>query len=43
MSRVENTRARMCVPKDYLYSSARNYAGRESRMKIISIFDGSII
>jgi len=30
-------------PEDYLYSSARNYTGRESPMKIISIFDGSII
>ena len=30
-------------PEEYLYSSARNYSGKESRLKITSIFDGMII
>ncbi|MEQ8551190.1 MAG: transposase [Cyclobacteriaceae bacterium] len=29
-------------PEAYLYSSARNYAGLESPMKIVSVYDGSI-
>jgi REP element-mobilizing transposase RayT len=30
-------------PKEYFYSSARNYAGLESAVKITSIYDGDII
>jgi putative transposase len=30
-------------PEEYLYSSARNYAEKESRLKITSIYDGAII
>ncbi len=30
-------------PEEYLYSSARNYSEMESRLKIISIYDGVII
>jgi len=30
-------------PEDYLYSSARNYCDKESRLRITSIFDGTII
>mgnify|MGYP001248223137 CR=1 FL=1 len=30
-------------PDEYLYSSARNYLGKENRLKIHSIYDGTII
>ena len=30
-------------PEEYLYSSARNYYSKESRLKITSIFDGESI
>ncbi len=30
-------------PEEYLFSSARNYSGKENRLKIISIYDGQII
>ncbi len=30
-------------PEDYLYSSARNYCNKEIRLRITSIFDGTII
>jgi hypothetical protein len=30
-------------PQEYYYSSARNYAGMESPIKIISLYDGDVI
>ncbi|MEQ9304585.1 MAG: transposase, partial [Marinoscillum sp.] len=30
-------------PEEYFYSSARNYAGLESPLKIMSIYDGTVV